>query len=82
MITTAPPLSASFMIIDSSFDRDFIAFLSAKDTLYFTFVLDLVVGVFCRFSVYSSNAVLRFFGGIKYIYIYSLKYNTKKMKIF
>ena len=61
MITTAPPLSASFMIIDSSFDTDFIAFLSAKDTLYFTFILDLVVEVFCRFSIYFSNAALRFF---------------------
>ena len=65
MITTAPPLSGSFMIIGSSFDRDFIAFLSAKDTLYFIFVLDFVVGVFCRFSIYFFNAALRFFGGIK-----------------
>lgn len=65
MITTAPPLSASFMTTDLSFAKDFIAFLSARDTLYLIFVLDLVVGVFCRFSTYFSNAALRFLGGIK-----------------
>ena len=59
MITTAPPLTASFMTTDLSFAKDFIAFLSTKDMLYLIFVLDLVVGIFCRFSTYFSNAALR-----------------------
>ena len=60
-MTTAPPLSASLKIIDWSFARDLIAFLSAKDMLYLLFEL----GLFCTFSIYLSNAALRFLGGIK-----------------
>ena len=64
-MTTAPPVSASLIIIDWSFARDLIAFLSAEDILYFLFELGLIVGVFCTFSIYLSNAALRFLGGIK-----------------
>ena len=74
MITTAPPLTASFMTTDLPFAKDFIAFLSAKDILYLLLVLDLVVGVFCRFSTYLSNAALRFFvSNYRYVSIFVSK---------
>ena len=63
MITTDPPISASFMTTDLSFAKDFIAFLPAKNMLYLIFVLDLVVeGILQIFIILFCITV---FGGIK-----------------
>ena len=73
-MTTALPLSASLIMIDWSFAKDLIEFLSAKDIFYLLFELGLIVGVFCTCSIYLSNAVLQFPGGIK-----SLLFLNKEM---
>ena len=44
--------TAALIMIDWSFARDLIEFLSVKDIFYLLLELGLIVGVFCTCSIY------------------------------